>query len=93
MHRDDCFQPFAILDEFDRPFDAAEVLRERQQIRMRPRVTFALAQRVDLPAAPSPRQLVPANVVSSASDRFFDFRVFHVLTLTRHHDQWGAIDQ
>ena len=40
---DDRIQRFAILDEFDRPFQAAQILREREQVRMRSRVPFAVA--------------------------------------------------
>ena len=92
MRRHDCFQSVAILDEFDRPLCATQVLRQREQVRLSTRVPLAVAQSINLLGVTA-GHTVPANVIPGPPDRSFDFRIFHVLTLTRRDDRWGAIDQ
>jgi hypothetical protein len=92
MHGHNLFQPVAILDELDRPHHAPQVLGQREEVGLISRMPFAVTKRIDFFGAAVAR-LVPANVIPGPPDRFFKFRILHVLTLTRRGDRKRTIDQ
>ena len=80
MLRDDRIERVAIFDEADRPLHTADVFREREERRLRARVSSTVAQRIDRRGFAIGRG-IPANVVPGSPDPSFDFSVVHSLTL------------